>query len=98
MTETSVWYQKGSEGEKGAQIDLVIDRRDRIINLLEIKFSEHEFEIDKKTSENLINKRECFRNSTKTNKALHLTLVTTYGCKENRNILQSEVTLDSLLG
>ena len=98
MTETSVWYQKGSEGEKGAQIDLVIDRRDRIINLLEIKFSEHEFDIDKKTSESLINKRECFRRNTKTKKALHLTLVTTYGCKGNRNIIQSEVTLDSLFG
>ena len=98
LTETSVWYQKGSEGEKGAQIDLVIDRRDRIINLLEIKFSEHEFDIDKKTSESLINKRECFRRNTKTKKALHLTLVTIYGCKGNRNIIQSEVTLDSLFG
>ena len=43
-----MWYQKGNEYDKGAQIDLVIDRRDRIINLAEMKFSEHEFDIDKK--------------------------------------------------
>ncbi|MCI7607458.1 MAG: hypothetical protein MSS69_11980 [Spirochaetales bacterium] len=96
LTETSVWFKKGTEEEKGAQIDLVLDRRDRIINLLEMKFSELEFEIDKKTSEDLINKRECFRSATKTKKALHITLVTTYGCKGNRNMIQSEVTLDDL--
>ena len=43
-----MWYQKGNENDKGAQIDLVIDRRDRIINLVEMKFSDHEFDIDKK--------------------------------------------------
>ena len=96
LTETSVWYQKGTEEEKGAQIDLVIDRRDRIINLLEMKFSENEFDIDTKTSESLIRKRECFRDATKTKKALHLTLVTTWGCKGNRNLIQSEVTLGDL--
>ena len=74
----------------------MIDRRDRIINLLEMKFSEHEFDIDTKTSESLIRKRECFRDATKTKKALHLTLVTTWGCKGNRNLIQSEVTLDDL--
>lgn len=38
-TTTSSWRELGTDSEKGAQIDLVIDRADRIINLCEMKSS-----------------------------------------------------------
>jgi hypothetical protein len=95
-TYTSSWRSRDSE--LGAQIDLVIDRNDRIINLCEMKYASEEFVIDKKYDENLRNKRGAFRNETKTRKTLHTTLISTYGVKHNEywGNIQSEVTMDDL--
>jgi AAA+ ATPase superfamily predicted ATPase len=83
---------------RGAQVDLLIDRNDGVINLCECKFSNDVFLIDKATSENLRNKVATFRRETKTRKACHLTMITTYGVKQNKysDIVQSQVTLDDL--
>ena len=96
---TSAWFSKGSGDERrGAQIDLLIDRRDRVINICEMKFSINEFTIDNEYSKRLRNKIETFREETKTKKALQLTMITTYGVKPNMysNITQSQVVLDDL--
>ena len=37
LTQESSWFVQGDENEDGAQIDMIIDRDDRIINLCEIK-------------------------------------------------------------
>lgn len=97
--ETSAWFSKGdADAKKGAQIDLLIDRRDRVINICEMKFSINEYVIDKAYDENLRNKIEAFRNETKTRKALQVTMITTYGVKKNMysNRVQSQLTLDDL--
>ncbi|MDR2145035.1 MAG: AAA family ATPase, partial [Tannerella sp.] len=96
LTHTSSW--RSNNKKNGAQIDLVIERNDRIINLCEMKYAEEEFVIDKKTDENLRNKRAAFRRETKTTKTLHLTMVTTYGIAHNEywNNIQSEVKMDDL--
>ncbi len=65
----------------GGQIDLLIDRRDQVINLCEMKFSRSEFEITKQYDGHLRDRAEIFRSATKTRKALHQTFVTTYGVK-----------------
>lgn len=80
-TEISTWRSKNSE--KGAQIDLVIDRNDRVINICEMKFSVNTFEITKAYGENLRNKLMAFRTETGTNKTLFLTFITTFGIKSN---------------
>lgn len=83
---------------EGGQIDLLIDRRDQIINLCEMKFSQGEFEITKQYDRHLRERAENFRSVTGTRKALHQTFVTTYGVKKNMygvNV-QSEVVLDDL--
>ena len=82
----------------GAQIDLLIDRRDQTINLCEMKFSQGEFEITKQYDERLRERAEMFRSVTKTRKALHQTFITTYGLKKNMysGTVQSEVILDDL--
>ena len=73
LTETSFWQTRvedeASEPD-GAQIDLVIDRRDHVISLCEIKYSMHEFEIDKAYDLKLRNKIEAFRRETGTTKTL----------------------------
>ena len=82
----------------GAQIDLVIDRADRVVNLCEMKFSKGPFEISRAYDLVLRNKIEVFRRETKTRKALHLTMVTTYGVKPGKyaGVAQSEVNMDDL--
>lgn len=82
----------------GAQIDLLIDRRDQTINLCEMKFSQNVYEITKQYDEHLRERVETFRQATKTRKALHQTFVTTYGLKKNMysGTIQSEVVLDDL--
>ena len=78
---TSSWRSNSSE--EGAQIDLVIDRKDQTVNLCEMKYADRTFVIDKQYDENLRNKLASFREETKTRKSLHLTFVTTYGVKPN---------------
>lgn len=73
--------------EQGAQIDLVIDRADKCINLCEIKYSESEFVIDKSYAESLQKKKRIFKERTQLNKTLFTTMITTYGIKKNMHSL-----------
>ena len=98
LSEASSWFVKGKDGERGAQIDLVIDRSDNVINLCEMKFAKDEYEISKEDEEDLRHKASAFQKQTKTRKALHLTMVSTYGLKRNQysDAVQSQVLLDDL--
>lgn len=96
QTLVSSWRSKTSE--KGAQIDLVIDRKDQTINLCEMKFCTQKYTISQKEEELLQRRKIDFINETKTRKAVHLTMVSTYGIKSNMHSdrIQSEVTLEDL--
>ena len=100
LTEESSWYYKGDEenGFPGAQIDLLLDRRNRVINICEIKYSVNPYLIDKETDLSLRNKAEVFRRSTRCNKTLQLTMITTFGLQQNRysQMISSQVILDDL--
>jgi hypothetical protein len=98
-TETSIWRYKSTAGEQGAQIDLLIDRRDHCINICEMKFSIGAFELTKAYVTELDNKLQVFREQTKTRKALFLTAVTTYGVKNKMSftgLVQSEIKMGEL--
>ncbi|MDR1801267.1 MAG: ATP-binding protein [Lachnospiraceae bacterium] len=98
VANISSWRRSSKVSGEGAQIDLIIDRADGVINLCEIKFAVREFEITKEYCEKLEKKVLAFSNETKTNKALHTTLITTYGVKRNKYYyaVHSEVEMDSL--
>ncbi len=81
QTQSSAW--SGSNGDEKAQIDLVIDRRDQVVNLCEMKFSIKSFTIDKEYAENLQRKIGLFREVTKTKKATWLTFISTFGIIPN---------------
>ena len=81
LTQTSSWRSKKSA--PGAQIDLVIERSDKIIHLCEMKFASDEFTIDKGYSAKLKEKRTAFLSETGTRNAAHTTLITTFGLKQN---------------
>jgi AAA+ ATPase superfamily predicted ATPase len=96
VTRTAAW--KSNDKENAAQIDLLIERNDKIINLCEMKYASERFVIDKKYDEILRNKRAAFRAEIKTTKSIHITFITTYGVKHNEywGNIQSEVNMDDL--
>ena len=84
--------------EKGAQIDLLIDRDDGIVNLCEMKFAGKEYVLTSADDEAMRSKKAAFKRETRTRKAVHVTYVTTFGLSPNcyAGEVQSEVTLDDL--
>lgn len=96
-TEVSAW--RSTQSDPGAQIDLIIDRRDRVINLCEIKFSTDPYVITKSYADKLQHKVSAFRQETQTSKSLFLTFITTFGLKENtysRRLVQNSLGMEAL--
>ncbi|NLA24543.1 MAG: ATP-binding protein, partial [Bacteroidales bacterium] len=93
---TSGWRSR--KQETSAQIDLIIDRNDNVINLCEMKFSNKEFIIDKNYDKILQHKKWAFLEETKTKKAIHITLISTYGIKQNEywHNIQNTLNLQDL--
>ena len=96
--QTFVCSWRGISGETGAQIDLLIDRKDDTVNICEMKYAKDEYEITKDYETRLMNKITTFANATSTRKTLLLTMITTFGVKPNTysGIVQRELTLDDL--
>ena len=90
--------KKRTEDEDGAQIDLLIERGDGVINICEMKWSSGEFTITKKDDAELRNKVEVFQYQTGTKSAIMLTMITTFGVKHNvyYDTIQSEITIDQM--
>ena len=82
----------------GVQIDLLLERADRVVNVCEFKFAKDKYAISAEYEKALNRKCETFMAVTGAKNAVHLTMVTTQGVAHNRHsgIVQSEVTLDDL--
>ena len=90
----------GSWSAPGAQIDLVLDRDDDTTTLCEIKCTDKPFVITKKYAEELRNKLNVFRETTKTNKHLILVLLSAHGIEVNdysKVLVNWSVDLDDML-
>ena len=77
---------------------MLIDRADMVVNVCEMKYSTDNYAIDKKYDAELRRKLSVFANETRCRKALHTTIVTTYGLVKNEysGYIQNVVTMDSL--
>jgi uncharacterized protein len=99
-TTESAWdHRPREDGLSGAQIDLLIDRKDAAINLCEMKFSESEFVVDKRYADELRRKRDVFRSATGTRKTVFITLVTTFGVADNKHrraVVDVAIEMDAL--
>lgn len=80
----AIYSTNSSWFNENAQIDLLIDRDDHIINLCEMKFHNAPFTIDKKYYARLKNKMSEFQLSSETQKTCFLTMITTYGIRTNQ--------------
>ena len=98
-SESSAFYKKGTKDETGAQIDLVIDRNDHVINLFEIKFYKDEFAISQEYADRLRTKMRVFREATKTKKQLFYMMITTFGLHKNQHsigLIVNDLTFNDL--
>ena len=98
-TSVASFYHRADAEGPGAQIDLLIDRRDRTINICEAKYSEGAFVVDKKYAADIERKLAVFRRRTGTRKHLFFTLLTVNGVRENAhrlNWVDQVVELDDL--
>lgn len=68
--------------EKGAQIDIIIDRADNTINLCEVKYSENLYSLDKEEYMKIQNRISVFKEATNTRSNIIPTMITTFGMKE----------------
>ncbi|MEM6699684.1 MAG: DUF234 domain-containing protein, partial [Bacteroidota bacterium] len=96
--EIGTWAR--TDESEGAQIDLLIDRADRIVNVCEIKFANADFRINKDYAKRLRNKINLFADmEANKRKNIFLTMITTFGVVDNeyyKELVQSEITLEDL--
>lgn len=90
------WIYKNEQ--HGAQIDLIIDRNDKSIDLCEIKYSVGQYELKKDYVEWMRERRNLFREVTGTKKTLRLTMIASGGIKPGKYTsgIQGKVTLSDL--
>jgi hypothetical protein len=95
----SSYFKKGTDEEQGVQLDLLIDRSDHTINVCEIKFHAAEYILDRASALDFRNKIAAFKTASKTRKQVFLTLITSFGVKQNQfslGLVDAEVTIDHL--
>jgi len=95
----SIYTQSSSWFNKNAQIDLIIDRDDNVINLCEIKFLNNDFQLTKSDYTNIKNKLFEFEKETKSRKTIFISLITTFGLKPNEysnEIISNTLTLKDI--
>jgi hypothetical protein len=101
LTYESSWRYAPPRGsaEQGAQIDLVIERADRVVNLVEIKFVSDELALSRDMAGQLAQRKEAFTRALKTRAQVLLTMLTTYGVRPGSppaGVVDSQITMDAL--
>ncbi|MEM7374765.1 MAG: ATP-binding protein [Bacteroidota bacterium] len=99
FTSTFSFFKKRVKEEKGLQLDMMLERADRIIHLFEIKFYNTEFELTKDYADRLRDRLQLFQKFSKTRKQLMLTVITTFGLSSNKHsmgLINQVLTLDDL--
>ena len=92
------WFGKGEH--RSAQIDMLIDRADRTINICEMKFWNRPYIMTAKDEDDIERKVSTFIEATNTDKNVIVTMITTKGIERNEHTecIQRELTLDDLFG
>lgn len=98
-TTESSWSKKKTE-ETETQIDMIIERKDNILNMCEMKFYGTEFVVDKNYDRVLRNRLSLLSEEISPKIAIHSALITTFGLKYNEysgNFVKV-ITMDDLFG
>ena len=99
-TDVNAWQCKADpeKGLLGSQIDLLVVRKDQVINVCEMKYSESEYVVNAAFDKAMKRKISDFRLATGTKHAMYPTLITTYGIAETpyAEELQAVITGENL--
>ena len=98
-TQVSSWSHKGNDAMHGAQIDLLIDRDDKVINICELKYYDNKLVLTKDSVQKMRNKIAAFKYFTETNKTIFPTIICPYGVQQNKysnELVHSIVQLNDL--
>lgn len=98
-TVTSTFYHKGNDFAQGLQIDLLIERADRAINLCEFKFYNSVINLTSEQVKGFRDRKQAFRQLTDTNHALFTSLISPYGINPKSNkggVVNQSITLEDL--
>ncbi len=80
-------------GIYGSQIDMIIERKDDVINLFEIKYYDTPYLITTAGLESLNKKKHDFIEKTKTKKSVQLSMIALNGVEENKNSNELQMIL-----
>ena len=96
--ETNEFAWRSTKAEKGAQIDLIISRKDGVINLCEMKYTNEEYSLDADEYEKIQNRMVQFQKETGAKEAIHITLICGNGYKQSKysGIVQNLIIGDDL--
>ena len=97
-TECYPWYNSEDKINERVQIDMVIERADRITNLCEIKYTNKPFAVDSSYEQQLLKKRDVFKEKTGTDQALKLIMISAKGLSKttHTSYITDVITLDDL--
>ena len=90
------WYGKGKN--RPAQIDLLIDRADKAVNICEMKFHNKPYAMTAQDEDDIEHKVSSFIEATGTDKNVIVTMITAKGLERNEHseCVQKELTLEQL--
>lgn len=97
-SQQSAWSLRGNDNKEGTQIDMLIDRKDNVVNMCEMKFYKEDFNVSKSYHDILMHRQNILCEHLPKRKVIHSTLITTYGLEYNEysGDFQQVVTLEDL--
>ncbi|MEM6397149.1 MAG: ATP-binding protein [Bacteroidota bacterium] len=93
------FFSKGNDEEKGLQIDMLLDRADRVIDLFEVKFYQSEVNLKEENATTMRERLFRFQRLTKTKSQLNWVFISPYGLNMNKHaigLVNKSLTLDDL--
>lgn len=97
ISSESAWTKKADD-EDGMQIDMLISRKDNVVNMCELKFYSDDFVVDKEYYRTIQRRIEALNTVISRKMSVYSTLITTYGIKRNEysGIFIKVITFDDL--
>ena len=94
----SAWSLKGDDEKEGGQIDMLIIRKDNVVDLCEMKFYNETFTVNKSYHAKLVHRQNLLTEQLPKRTAIHHVLITTFGLNYNEysGIFQHVITIDQL--
>jgi uncharacterized protein len=94
------FVNKGTSESNGTQIDMIIERADNCVNIVEMKYYNDSYSLTKQEHGNLLKRINSFLEKTKSKKTIFVTLISPHGAIKNEyflNLITNEITLLDLM-